>query len=322
MNGLRLALSLCAALAVLAGCGGSQSPIGLLNAPSQSRSFARSQSSSASSDLLYVSNDKTNILVYYWPSGKPFETIDWPAFNLCSDSEGNVWVVDETLTLVEYAHGGKRVIKSLEVPGNGAAFACSVDPSSGNLAVSALVCSGSCHDVIAVFTNAQGAPTIYTTDIGAYGVGYDNTGNLFADGPSALAELPKDGSSFIDLSINEDVRNLGTIQSDGQFLAVEGDYGYVGRLPVVYQMQVSGTTATVVNTVSFSGIAEKMGLSSWLQGGRIAIPFQKAHSKGFEVGIWRYPDGGKIRKLIDSFNDRKFGAIKLTGVTVSVAPHR
>jgi hypothetical protein len=60
----------------------------------------------------------------------------------CSNRTGDVFVPNNT-EVFEYAHGGTSPIATLSLPGNSGA-ACSIDPSTGNLAV---VFSGSDADV-------------------------------------------------------------------------------------------------------------------------------------------------------------------------------
>ena len=89
--------------------------------------------------LLYVSVWDTGVVyVYSYPKakllGKLVGILDTPS-GMCSDSKGNVWITNfhgEGIT--EYAHGGTKPIATLSDPGtdpNG----CSVDPLTGNLAV-------------------------------------------------------------------------------------------------------------------------------------------------------------------------------------------
>ena len=132
----RYALSICAAAAMLAGCGGSQPPIGAPGAMPQS--FPASAIDAHSGPLLYVSNDgEAHDVTVYRADAKdpsPIETIssglDFPA-GICLDGQGTRYVVDEDGWVAEYPAGkakpSKIITKGIDTP----AF-CAID-SSGNL---------------------------------------------------------------------------------------------------------------------------------------------------------------------------------------------
>src|ERR1700722_2011598 len=137
-------LVLCLA-ASLAGCAGGSSqslPSGAQQTGTQSPMTADVQSR----DLLYVSYDNPwsnafHVLVYSYPGEKQLQdlqTAETPA-GMCADAAGDVWITysPPTPQLVEYAHGGANPIATLNFPGqhpNG----CSIDPNSGNMAVTNL----------------------------------------------------------------------------------------------------------------------------------------------------------------------------------------
>ena len=74
--------------------------------------------------------------------------------------------------------------------------------TSGDLAVGIFFESGAGGGDVVIFKNASGSGKVYTTPLDAeYFDGYDNQGNLFADGFTssdyfALVELPKGSSTF------------------------------------------------------------------------------------------------------------------------------
>ena len=63
----------------------------------------------------------------------------------CTDANGNVFISNDD-NVFEYAHGGTEPIATLDLPGSNA-IGCSVDPTTGNLAV---VFSGSGKNVAVV----------------------------------------------------------------------------------------------------------------------------------------------------------------------------
>src|SRR5579863_10312478 len=159
----RCATSLSAA-ALVAACGGSQSPIGAPGAIPQTSAIAmhaeRGKSwmlpEAKSSDLLYVaaSPDGPNgsAYVYTYPQGRLVGTLT--GFGVprgeCADSAGDVFIVAYTnqsmssSTIYEYAHGGTKPIAALSDPD--VAVGCAVDPTTGDLAASG--------DGVAIFKNA------------------------------------------------------------------------------------------------------------------------------------------------------------------------
>jgi sugar lactone lactonase YvrE len=129
---------LCATLAaaILAGCGGSQPPIGAQETMPQS--VAQSAQGAHSGPLLYVSNDGEAHDVKVYRAGAkdpgPIETIsddlDFPV-GMCLDGQGTLYVVDDDGWVAEYPAGktkpSKIITKGIDTP----AF-CAID-SKGNL---------------------------------------------------------------------------------------------------------------------------------------------------------------------------------------------
>ena len=136
---IRCALSDCVAAAMLAGCGGSQPPIGAPGAMPQTSALAthadRGKSSmlpeARSEDLLYASNqgdassEYGDVLIFAYPEGKLVGTLTgFSAFvqSLCSDRSGNVFVTASTTDLsqgyvYEYSHGGTQPVATLSDQG-------------------------------------------------------------------------------------------------------------------------------------------------------------------------------------------------------------
>ncbi|HEY2475650.1 MAG TPA: hypothetical protein VGI19_12745 [Candidatus Cybelea sp.] len=145
----------------------------------------------------------------------------------------------------------KKPIKTLS-DSVGAPSSCAMD-TSGDLAVGILNGSGS-GDVV-IYKNASGSGTVYTTPLASeYSDGYDNNGNLFADGFAtssysfALVELPKGSSKFETITTSNTVQFPGSVQWDGTYLTV-----FDQHTAEVYQYTVSGTEATLKGSVSLQG---------------------------------------------------------------------
>jgi hypothetical protein len=86
------------------------------------------------------------------------------------------------------------------------------------------------------------------------------------------------------------------VQWDGSNLAV-GDSAATPS--VIYQLSVSGSTATSVGTTTLDGT--KSVRQFWIQGSQVVGP-----DFGAAVGIWKYPDGGKAITTITGV--RGYGA--------------
>ncbi|MGB8965280.1 MAG: hypothetical protein WCB99_06540 [Candidatus Cybelea sp.] len=319
--------------AMLAGCGGSPPPIGAPGTMAQSHAssaayavhtkswMAREAKSRA---LLYVSSDSGEVLVFAYPGGKPVGMLTGfkDPEGLCSDNKGDVFVVDSPAAqIVEYAHGGQSPIATLSDSGNHP-NGCFIDPESGDLAVaggSPIYTTGN----IAIYKNAQGPPTVYqSTAVALNYCTYDGNGNVFAKGKSngfdgVIAELPRGSSQLSFVSLDKSLGQGGAIQWDGRYLAVgnprDSAHPYGGP-NAIYQVEVSGSSATVVNTIELSdGKGAKRnknpgGAQFWIQERTIIAP--KGPAGG--IGLWKYPKGGKVSETISESGT-------FVGVTVSLA---
>jgi hypothetical protein len=288
---VRFALTIVVAV-LFAGCGG---PGQVGTGAATSKSWILPGSSGG--DLIYVAADGTSYVLSY-PKGKPMGTIQAGALDACSDSAGDVFLtVDDSV--LEYAHGATTPSATLTL--SGTTVGCAVDPKTGNLAVTFF--GGGSNDV-AIFPNGSGTPSLYNAG-GAFYCGYDNDGNLFVDTQEdsgiRLSELPYGSSDFYALTISPGIgRNPGTLQWDGQYLAMEAGIGtnHPRHLLAVYQLSVNGSTATVVNTVHFAGVRFSSFLS-WIHAGKILIPYSGSKKDPYSyIGIWAYPKGGKPLKRI------------------------
>jgi hypothetical protein len=156
--------------------------------------------------------------------------------------------------------------------------------SSGDLAVGIL--SGSGGGDVVIYKNASGSGTVYTTPLtGEYFDGYDNHGNLFADGFSGsgftLIELPKGSGKFQTITTSNSVGFPGSVQWDGKYLTVLDQNGNN-----IYQYTVSGTKATLKGTVSLTGAGDCA--QTWIATGIVYCG--DAGISGGEA--FKYPAGG------------------------------
>lgn len=144
---------------------------------------------------------------------------------------------------------------------------------------------------------------------------YDDDGNLFVIGAPAagvgfvLAEKSRGSDTFTDISLSASVPNHGQLQWDGKYLALAADGNRT-----IYQLAISGSTATVAGTTTLSG--QRKGLTFVINANRILAPSGKY---GTQVGVWRYPQGGKRLTVSQTLYSKH---ARITGVAVSLAPRR
>jgi NHL repeat len=295
--------------AVLSGCGGSPA------VPASYSPDLRLQviPQAKNPNLVYVSDSEAaTVSVYSWP-GKLLGTLTGftrPA-GLCSDPNGNVFVTDyEASDIVEYAHNGAFPIRTLKDPRE-RPIGCAVDPVTGNLAVTNQHGVSSGRGSISIYTKAKGRPKIYS-DVSAASMdfcGYDDRGNLFADGLDAgsafiLVELQKGGTTLSTIKVNAQIGYPGAVQWDGKYLTI-ADL----TADAIYRVVVSGFKAKVQGKTVLNGAT---GLAqSWIVGSKvIAVNFGGSPAN---VLIWNYPAGGAPTKSVGTF-------MQPFGVTVSVPP--
>lgn len=300
--------------ALLAGCGGPS--LGLGGIPSQTplESVAAS-APGLSGNLVYVSNyngQEGQIIVFSFPGGKRRATISGlgAALSPCSDASGNVWVpvyLERHAYVYKYAHGGITPIATIVMPRRDGAYACAVDPTSGNLAVAG-------YTSINVFPGGVSTKPIHY-DLGYVNpsdCGYDPHGNLYYDGAQGssgffeLGVLFKGGRKFHYFFLDKHVGFYprGLIW-DGKHMAVET---LAHRRTVIYRFDVSGGKGHVAQTVRPQNLAH----GAWFDvlGNQLV---GTANKGGTGIQTWKYPAGGApTGKFAHRFSH-------ITGLTISVA---
>lgn len=251
-------------------------------------------------DLLYISNGGNNtVSVYSYPKGKlegVLTGFDNPQGE-CVDKTGNIWITNLYASqLLEYAHGGQSPIKILNDP-NEWPDDCAFDPTTGDLAVANnIVASGGGPGSVFIYKKAKGTPKKYSDPFYSYAMGfldYDDKGNLYVDdsGGIELGELPKGGGAIGIITIG--LNGLaGGVKWDGKYLAV-GDEGSGSPGPtVIYQLQVTGSTARIVSSTVLKRSCIVVQFT--IQGGKVVGP---DHCRS-DAGFWKYPSGGRPTYLI------------------------
>jgi hypothetical protein len=173
---------------------------------------------------------------------------------------------------------------------------------NGDLAVGILY--GTDGGNVLVFKQATGTPTLYATPlVREYFDGYDPQGDLFADGFNGasnfeLVELPKGGRKFVPIATSNTVEFPGSVQWDGSYLAVTDQIAND-----VYRYTVSGTTATLKDTVRLSGSSDCA--QTWIVTGLMYCA-----DAGNENGaVFNYPAGGSEIAVFKGNFDLPLGTV-------------
>lgn len=301
-NSLFGRLSFCVSIALLAGCGAlSLGPAG----PSRAVAAISAARNAKAQALLYISDLGANAVdVYTYPQGESVTSLTGfgSVAGLCSDTAGDVFVVDEAGPVDVYQHGATTPIRKLTT--NGAPYGCSVDPVTGDLALTQL--SAFSDGALAIYPKAKGKPRIVRDSYvdATWFCGYDGKGNLFADawdrsGNLVLVELAKGGKALKMFKVGEKFANPGGTMWDGSYVAIanRGD-------GVVYRSSETGRVAHTVTLKSGGNVQQ-----FWIDGSTLIGPNEENPST---VGFWHYPGGGAPFKTLKGFYT-PFGA------TVSVA---
>ncbi len=247
--------------------------------------------------LIYTSAIYVNIYTY---SGNQVGQLRGfsDAKGLCSDVNGNVYVVDAGAQVVyEYAPGGTLPINVIDDGGqlpNG----CAVDPSTGNIAVANTGSGLGQKDgnLLVYPPGSFAAPITYTLPAMEVYMfcGYDAAGNLYVDGVGdkgtfQLAELPGGGNALVSIAIpmlNHRSHRAGGLQWDGQYLAVDDA---LKRL--IYRLAISGSQGSVADTVRIKGLNRTYIAEFSIQGKTMLFPLS-----GGRMAFYKYPQGGRPTK--------------------------
>jgi hypothetical protein len=209
------------------------------------------------------------------------------------------WIVAGETQITEYQIP-KKPLKTLS-DSVGQPSSCAMD-NAGDLGVGILDGSGS-GDVV-IYKNASGSGTVYTTPLAnEYFDGYDNNGNLFADGFNksgvfGLVELSKGSSKFEKIATSNTVQFPGSVEWDGTFLTVLDQLANK-----IYQYTVSGTKATLKGTVLLQGSSDCA--QTW-NVGRIIYCADAGNNDG---EVFNYPAGGPIVATFTGSFDVPLGTV-------------
>lgn len=322
---VRFAIAVPACAALIAGCAGPSSLAPIDPSSTQAARVAHRSGGSwmapgtADSDLLYVSDAKGVVDVFTFPAGAPVGELTGfqsPA-GLCSDSSGNVFVVNTNGSdVLEYAHGGTKAVRTI-FDGGEYPYGCAVDPKTENLAVANYITTKVGAGSVSIFIGAKGGGRTYQDPNFStyYFCSYDDDGNLFVDGADAnsvhtlFAELPKGKSKFTDITLDQTIGFPGAVQWDGQYVDVGDTFGHD-----LYRFKIAGAKGTSAGRLGFGGDRSMLVGQFWIEGSTIVSPYGTFSRGMHKVGLWAYPKGGSPSASIDVRN-----SAELVGATVSVA---
>jgi hypothetical protein len=303
------ACGVCAIL-MLAACDGT--PV----APRSSPATSWMRGEAKSEDLIYATGGCLGTCVFSYPSGDYVGTLGVGGDDGgdCTDSSGNAYIADDG-QIFEYAHGAENPTATFEVTGSNAT-GCSVDPTTGNLAV---VFVGSA-DNLAVFSQGSSEPVLYNAGIDAAYCGYNQKGDLFVDGfgsanVPALVELRSGSGGFVHIALKRALGLPGQIQWDGTYVTYEG---LTKQNITISRLDIDGSSATVVGTTFF--YIKAPASQSWIYAGNVLIPYGNLGSRGQQnhVGVFDYPSGGKPEHRIQA--PRSYvNSVNFRGVALSLA---
>ncbi len=208
-----------------------------------------------------------------------------------------IWNPGRTNNLINEYQVPNKLIKSLSL-GYTYTSSCAMN-TSGDLAVGVLL--GNSYGPggqIAIFKNASGSGKVYNTPLDKeYFNGYDPSGNLFADGFDlsynfGLVELPKGSSKFVTITTSNSPAFPGSVQWDGKYLTV-----FDQSSNDMYQYTVSGTTATLKNTIDLIGAGDCA--QTWIVKGLVYC----GDASNSDGAVFKYPAGGSaIATFTGSFD--------------------
>jgi hypothetical protein len=198
-----------------------------------------------------------------------------------------VWNAGRTNNVItEYSVPDNKVLETLPLNYNFTS-SCAMN-KNGDLAVGVLLSDsyGSAGQQV-VFKNATGKGTVYNTPLSkAYFAGYDPKGNLFADGEDQnynfmLVELPNGSSKAVTITTSNTPEFPGSVQWDGKYVTV-----FDQLTNQIYQYTISGTEATLKNTIQFSGSSDCA--QTWIVPGLLYCG-DAGNDEGY---VFKYPAGG------------------------------
>jgi hypothetical protein len=289
---------------------------------------ARAQAASLKNKRLFVSDAGSgSVYLYDVPSLKLVAILQ--GFSSpqgeCANDKGDVWVADNRADeIYELSYGGRTENHLSDTTGH--PVGCAWDSTTGNLAVTNYLGVESSSGAVLVYRHANGSPTAYTNHAQfSYGfAGYDTAGNLFFDGANAqgkftLSELPSKGQTAHTIQVSgATIDSAGMVQWDpaSNYLDVGDQNCGKTATSCLYQLQLSGKHATVVNKIALQNYAGSQ-VCDMVQGviadGRLfgSDDDYCGYADSATYG-WSYPAGGSPSKHLTKGVSKPIGATLAT----------
>lgn len=329
----RYALCSCVAAGMLAGCSGSQPPIGAYGAPGampQSPAIATHaalvgswvQPEAKSGDLLYaITTGERYVYVMTYPEIRfayklgPFRNTATTQ-GLCTDTFGNVYVVTTARNQADiyvYKHDSTTSTRVLQVRA-GSRF-CSVDPATGDLAV----VFDDAYQGVAIYRKARGSPKTYKF-ANAHFLFYLAYGD---DGKLYVSQAPINGQAGVAVVANGQLHFIALGKAITQLLKLQWNRGLlIGTTvahgaPPNYRQEVylikleEQHQGRVVQSLALDRKSKERpyyNYAGWIQGNTLIAP---DHGLG-TLDFWKYPQGGDPERSVHVTADGYF-----TGMVIS-----
>ena len=141
--------------------------------------------------LLYITNaNARTVFVYSYPKGTMEGELTGfkEPYGVCSDKAGDIWIVDDETQRSPNTRTAARADRTLNDPGEYPA-GCSVDPATGNLAVTNFETFSRGPGSVSIYKKAKGKPKLYSDAAISrrWYCSYDDRGDLFVDGYQSVA---------------------------------------------------------------------------------------------------------------------------------------
>jgi hypothetical protein len=271
--------------------------------------------------LLYTSDEATGTVNVYAHRSSGHLVGQLTGFQFpygeCLDAASDVYIADfGARDIVEYAHGGTTPINTIH-DRYGFPVGCSVDPTTGDLAVANFEGVGkTCMGGIVIYKDAAGKGKLYQDkDLNYYWPpGYDPNGNLFVEGrrkenrgDAGIAEIVAGSKKLITLSLSgAKIAYPGSMQWDGQYVTATDQALHGSHVTGIYRLTISGTQATAVSSTELSDICMK----GKVRYNDIVQPFLDGTTKkmnqlvggnlacDYRFGYWRYAQGGVPKRAL------------------------
>ncbi|MFY9720465.1 MAG: hypothetical protein WAK16_12570 [Candidatus Cybelea sp.] len=239
---------------VLAACGGSTESA--LTPLSAQRTISKQESSWMSplarrrAKLLYVSaQNGSDVTVYDYGSMKQVGMLTGfssPA-GQCVDAKGDVYIANDNGVVDEYAHGGKKPIKTFATSGN--AWGCSVDKAN-DLAVTDARGISYTAGSVTIFPKGSTKGVVYSNPTDCYilwTAGYDDKGNLVMIAENQASE------SVTLCAVLKGSKSLTTLTASGFTIYSPASTMWDGKYIALADQQIGGGVQSGFIEATLSG---------------------------------------------------------------------